>query len=209
MAMICFVPPAPLSLEGNLLENWKRFRSDLEIFLKAAGFTETKTTVGRPMAILLNLIGEKGKELYNTFQFEEGKSKIFEEVLMKFEEYVSPQKNLIVSSFRFNSRKQKEQETFDDFVTELRKLVKDYDYGALVDRLLLDRIVQGVQDSQLREKDLQEKEVTLDRAIELERTTALSREQAAKMKLLEVDRIVNRKQPKKTKEKVGNYNKKR
>uniref|UniRef100_T1HJT2 Uncharacterized protein n=1 Tax=Rhodnius prolixus TaxID=13249 RepID=T1HJT2_RHOPR len=74
----------------------------------------------------------------------------------------------------------------------------------LADRLLLDRIVQGLQDNQLREKYLQEKELTLDRAIELGRTTALSREQAAEMIPSEVDRIVNRKQPKKTKEKERN-----
>uniref|UniRef100_T1HJ17 Uncharacterized protein n=1 Tax=Rhodnius prolixus TaxID=13249 RepID=T1HJ17_RHOPR len=111
-------------------------------------------------------------------------------------------------AFDLIAEKQKEQETFDDFVTELKKLVKDCYYGALADRLLVDRIVQGVHDSQLREKYLQEKELTLDRAIELGRTTALSRVQAAEMKPSEVDRIVNRKQPKKTKAKVGNYNKK-
>uniref|UniRef100_T1HUQ2 Uncharacterized protein n=1 Tax=Rhodnius prolixus TaxID=13249 RepID=T1HUQ2_RHOPR len=55
--MDCFKPPSPLVLTGNVAENWRSFKAELEIFIKAADITEDKKTVGRKVAVLLNLIG--------------------------------------------------------------------------------------------------------------------------------------------------------
>lgn len=68
--------PSELKFEGNLAENWKIFRRALEIFIKAADISDTKTSSGRKTAVLLNFIGSKGKDLYNTFEFDEGGKKI-------------------------------------------------------------------------------------------------------------------------------------
>uniref|UniRef100_T1I3X5 Uncharacterized protein n=1 Tax=Rhodnius prolixus TaxID=13249 RepID=T1I3X5_RHOPR len=48
--MDCFKPPSPLVLTGNVAENWRSFKAELEIFIKAANITEDKKTVGRKVA---------------------------------------------------------------------------------------------------------------------------------------------------------------
>ncbi|XP_044741842.1 uncharacterized protein LOC123302816 [Chrysoperla carnea] len=181
--------PSELKFEGNLAENWKIFRRDLEIFIKAADISDTQTSSGRKTAVLLNFIGSKGKDLYNTFEFDEGEKEKFDVVLQKFENYVQPQKNLVLSSFLFNSRNQKDGETFESFVTELKNIVKDCEYKE-EERMVMDRIIQGVRDVRLRELLLREKKLTLVKAIEIGRTSVLSREQASVMNAPEtVDRI--------------------
>uniref|UniRef100_T1HVY1 CCHC-type domain-containing protein n=1 Tax=Rhodnius prolixus TaxID=13249 RepID=T1HVY1_RHOPR len=190
--MEVFTRPSEMKFEGNLAENWRVFRRDLDIFLKAANITDAKGSSGRRTAVLLNFIGSKGKELYYTFTFAEGENENFDVVLEKFEQYVEPQKNLVLSSFLFNSRNQKANESFDTFVTELKNLVNDCEYKQLADRLLMDRIVQGVREVRLREAFLREKELTLQKAIEIGRTAELSREQANVMNLPEKVDYLNR-----------------
>ena len=92
--MIQFKPPSPLCLEGNLSENWKRWRQHFELYLKAtkAEQKDEETQV----VILLHCIGEDDLEVFNTFEFgtEEDKKKL-DLVLKKLEDYCSPRKNTL------------------------------------------------------------------------------------------------------------------
>jgi len=54
-----------LKLEGNMRENWKRFKQLFDIYLLASGWNKSDD---RKIAILLNLIGEDALEVYNTFK---------------------------------------------------------------------------------------------------------------------------------------------
>lgn len=53
---------------------------------------------------------------------------------------------------RFNRRKQENNETVDEFITDLYHLAENCEYGALQDELIRDRIVVGIRDSKLSEK---------------------------------------------------------
>ena len=67
--------PSPLSLNGNLAENWRRFQQQFEIFLAASG---------REDALLLNFAGEDAIELFNTFKFETEEEKKRAKDIVKF-----------------------------------------------------------------------------------------------------------------------------
>lgn len=49
-----------------------------------------------------------------------------EGVFGKLSTYVAPKRNEIRATVNFNRRKQEANETFDNFVTDLRVLVKDW-----------------------------------------------------------------------------------
>ena len=67
----------------------------------------------------------------------------------------------------FNSRNQNEGELFDDYLTELRMLMKNCNFcGECVDGLLRDRIVNGIKEDELRKKLLSENKLTLESTIE-------------------------------------------
>lgn len=70
--IVCNVP-SQLKLEGNLNENWKRFKQSFEIYLLASALEKSEDE--RKIAILLNLIGEEALEVYNTFEFPSVKQK--------------------------------------------------------------------------------------------------------------------------------------
>jgi uncharacterized lipoprotein YehR (DUF1307 family) len=58
--------PKPLSLIGNVKENWKKFSSAWNNYEIATGYVKKDDKVR--VAALLSVVGEEGVELYNTFE---------------------------------------------------------------------------------------------------------------------------------------------
>jgi hypothetical protein len=146
------------------------------IYLKASGLEKKSEEVR--VAVLLNIIGEEAVELYNTFNLSESDSKDFEIVLSAFEKYTNPKKNIVIERFKFNSRNQDPLETFDNFVTDLRKLIKSCEYEAQQDKVLRDRIVLGICDKGLQERLLRFPDLCLDKTIEYCRAAETGKKQA-------------------------------
>ena len=75
---------------------------------------------------------------------------------MKFSEYFIPKQNKIFERYVFNSRSQKADESFDQFLTALRKLSATCEFAPFEDEMLRDRIVTGLRDHGHRERLLGE-----------------------------------------------------
>ena len=64
-----FQHPEPLSFQGNLSENWRKWKQRFEVYMIASGNSsksdETKS------AILLHVAGPEGLEIYNAFTWDE------------------------------------------------------------------------------------------------------------------------------------------
>lgn len=167
--------PASLKLDNleDLQSQWQRFKQSFKIFILAAGYE--KLSENRKAAILLNCVGEQAQELYfNTLK--KGDAQKYEDVLEAFDEYFQPKQNEVINSYNFNKRSQDQGETFDNFYTDLRKLMKNCMYGSMEDRILRDRIVIGVQDVKVQEKLLSIKNLTLDQAVDICRSVEMSRQ---------------------------------
>ena len=72
-----------------------------------------------------------------------------------------------MNRYRFNSRNQRETETFSTYLTALRELVKDCEYGDLESDLLRDRIVCGIRDEKVRERLLRTPDLKLKGATDI------------------------------------------
>ncbi|GFX52842.1 transposon Ty3-G Gag-Pol polyprotein [Trichonephila clavipes] len=82
---------------GNVKAKCRKGRQELENYLLAVGKDDRTDKI--KIAILLNLLGSEGLEIYNTFKLE---SKVnFSEVLQKFEEYCSPRHNVVYERYKF------------------------------------------------------------------------------------------------------------
>ena len=89
-----------LSLDGNLSENWRRFKQHFDIYLLASGKKNAAEDV--KVALLLNLAGEEAQEVFNTFTFaEESEAKKIDVVCQKFSAYCNPRKNVIYERYAF------------------------------------------------------------------------------------------------------------
>ena len=169
--------PEPLSFEGNVAENWRRFSENFAIYRKAALKGRDADEIAY---ILLNLAGQEAIDREKTFTYKpevrDDKNTITQKaeskedpdcLLKKFTELCSPQKNVIVLRHKFNSRSQKKDETTESYITELKRLANDCEYGNLKNELIRDRIVCGISNENVRKQMLQNHELTLEKAIQL------------------------------------------
>ncbi len=97
---------------------WKQ---ELTLYLDATESSAQSDKV--KSSILLTCIGKHGCEIYNTFTFDSAADTMkFDFILQKFDEYCSARKNVTFLRYTFLTYRQKEGETFDEFVTTLRKV---------------------------------------------------------------------------------------
>ncbi|GBO41607.1 Transposon Ty3-G Gag-Pol polyprotein [Araneus ventricosus] len=183
-------PPRGLNFNGNMADNWRRFKQLFEIYLIASG-NEAKSSEVK-VAILLNAAGEEAVEVFNTFNLSAEDRKDFDKVVNHFEKFTTPKRNVVVERFIFNQRCQEEGETFDVFVMDLKKLVKSCEFGDQSDSVVRDRIVLGVGDASLQERMLRESDLSLERAIDLGKTAELSKIRAQTVQGQNVDFVGRR-----------------
>ncbi len=95
----------------------------------------------------------------------------------RFTAYVEPKANVIFARYKFHEKVQGEREPFEQFVTDLRLLIKDCSY-ANSDEMIRDRIVFGIHSPKVREKLLNVgSELTLEKAIDVARSHELAQAQ--------------------------------
>ncbi|KAJ8019064.1 hypothetical protein HOLleu_42587 [Holothuria leucospilota] len=90
-------PPPKLQMEGNLSENWKRFKQQFLLYLTSAGYEGKEAKI--KTSLLLHVIGEEALDIYNTFTFtndaEGNPTNMNLEIVMdKFQNYCTPKKNI-------------------------------------------------------------------------------------------------------------------
>ncbi|UYV79423.1 K02A2.6-like [Cordylochernes scorpioides] len=170
-----FVRPSELALHGNVAENWRMFKQRLMLYLEA---TEKATKPDKlKVAILLNFIGEEALEVFNTFHLKEDEAENFDLVINKFDDFCEPKKNVIFERFKFFSATQKDGESIDSFITELKGLSTSCEFESQKDSSIRDHIVYGIQDKALQERLLREPNLTLLKAIEMCKTDEISKQQ--------------------------------
>lgn len=120
-------PPPALEIHSlNAVEKMEKFFLAGENYSLATELT--KQWEGVQVATLLTVIGEEAREVYATFNDWEndGDDKKIKPVLKKFGEYCEPRGNIPFERFKFNRRMQEPEETYDQYLTALRKLADSY-----------------------------------------------------------------------------------
>uniref|UniRef100_H3AY83 Retrotransposon gag domain-containing protein n=1 Tax=Latimeria chalumnae TaxID=7897 RepID=H3AY83_LATCH len=166
-------PPSILNLQGNLAENWRRFKHQFEIFLIASRIVE-KTEKVQAMTFL-HVAGPAALDVYNTFEWEgEEDKEELAQIMGKFERYCNPRKNVTYEQHLFNIRNQSPSELIGAYVTDLKLQAKSCEFGELCDSLICDRIVCGILNDQVRCRLLHESDLTQARAIDICRAAEVS-----------------------------------
>ncbi|KAJ8911780.1 hypothetical protein NQ315_008833 [Exocentrus adspersus] len=195
--------PAPLNLDGNVSENWRKFKQNYKIFMKASGQGNKPTDVRA--SLLLSLAGEEAVELFNTFGLAEEEAEDEDEILKAFEDYCSPKKNTVYERFKFYKRNQLEGESFEQFLAEIKKLAQSCEFKELFDEMIRDRIVIGVSDENLQERLLRMVDLDLKGAINCCRAAEVSKRQAKSLQEKTVDAVGKKYGKEKVKEKQITY----
>ena len=114
--------------------------------------------------------------LVSTNISEESRKK-YDDVLAKFDAHFRVRKNIIFERARFNRRIQEEDESVDQFITNLYSLADNCEFGNMKDELIRDRLVVGIRDVTLSERLQTDEALTLEKAKKLARQREAVKEQ--------------------------------
>ena len=160
---------------------WKAFRQHVEFMFK--GPLRAKNEEERCCYLML-WVGEKGRRIFSTWPWDmtDAQQKVLQEYYDRFQAYVQPKSNPIFARYKLHSKIQEPGETVQQFVTALKLLVKDCEYGQAEDDIVRDRIAFGTKSAKVREKLIDiGSDLTLERAIEVARVDEVSVKQLKEM----------------------------
>ena len=96
----CNTPPTLNIASGNIAENFRKWKQQVQVFIMAAGLSSASKE--RRTAVILNFAGEDVLEIYNHFVFATGEDKDDPEVVMKkIEEYCTPKVSEVYEAYKF------------------------------------------------------------------------------------------------------------
>ncbi|KAK7101729.1 hypothetical protein V1264_020066 [Littorina saxatilis] len=155
--------PSKLGMEGNLSQNWKKFRRQWDNYEIASRLDKEREY---RCAVLLACIGEDAVDVYDSMRFTEGENKKdISVVIKKLKDFCVGATHEAFETYKFHTRSQEASESIEAYVAALRKLVKNCNYGEMEDRMLRDRIVVGVKSDAAREKLLEDSTLNFKKAV--------------------------------------------
>ncbi len=184
----CFRRPDPLAFEGNVADSWRIFEQVYDIFIAAAHHDKPAKTRAY---ILLNLAGPEAIERERSFVYAEevrapdengailtpAETREDPECLKrKFREICDLQQNKTLERHKFHSINQKQGETIESFISDLRIKAKACHFRELTDELICDRIVCGINSESLRKALLRDSDLNLIKAISICRIHEMTEE---------------------------------
>jgi hypothetical protein len=165
MAESSLRPPSHLDIiDGNISENFRKWKRQMEIFLSASGASEKSKKI--QTNIILHCAGPKVIDIYDQFAWEEdGDREKPDKLFQQIEKYCNPRKNEVMESHRFWNTKMDDFSSFEQFLTELRKRVESCNFGEK-DRMIRDKIVFSAN-GKLQELLLREEKLELEKCIQI------------------------------------------
>lgn len=168
-------PPQPLKLKNSKDANvsWKTFKQSWQLYEIASGSADKPDQVR--VATFLHVAGPDAIEKYNGFSFQTAEDKMkIDKVIEKFDNDCKTTTNVLSERFKFYSRKQKPEETLDEYVTQLRILCSSCGFQN-PDEALRDQFSLNIKDHRVKEKILDQaqidhRQLTFEKAIAIAKT---------------------------------------
>ena len=175
MASAAIPVPDPMVLKGDVASNWSYFRKSFVNYSVATGLNERTKAV--QMATLWSVLGKRCNHILDHLRMTEAERDDPTSSLNALEAYFKPKVNPVYERYIFGTAVQRSDETVAAYITRLHGLASSCGYAALEEELIRDRIVIGVRDEALRMRLLRIKDLTLDDAVNLCRTTETAAQQ--------------------------------
>ncbi|KAM7293666.1 uncharacterized protein ISCGN_023264 [Ixodes scapularis] len=157
--------PRPLDLSSQSPDVWDDWLQSYKWYATAIQLQKKPPEV--QVANFMTVIGPDAQNVFRTLPLSEDDKKNLDIVKQRFKEHFHPKVNHAYERYRFNQMKQKEGETFNEFLTAARLQAKKCKFGELTDELLRDRIIVGITNDDVRERLLSDPTVDLQKAVNL------------------------------------------
>ncbi|KAL0878513.1 hypothetical protein ABMA27_003602 [Loxostege sticticalis] len=162
---------------NNMPLEWKNWSNRLKIYLRANKLEDEDDK--RKVAILLQFIGPEALAIFYSFDVDIDVVS-YKELLAKFEAYFLPKVNVTMERHKLFNRRQQDNESIDDYVTDLKNISHQCEFGVLRENLLRDVFSLNLHgDNQyLKEKLLTDCPKTLEEAVNIAKSLEETRRQS-------------------------------
>ena len=145
-------------------EEWPQYVERLSFFFTANSITDAD----KKRAVFLSVVGATTyKVLRDLLSPDKPGEKTFEELVEKLGLHYSPKPSEIVERFKFHTRFRKPGESVSMFIAQLRSLSEHCNFGAVLEDMIRDRLVCGVNDDVIQKRLLAEATLTYAKAVQL------------------------------------------
>ena len=162
--------PAELDNYSERLEQYFIANDLEEIQLETDNSNSAQCTArqNKRRAILLSVLGASTYEvLRNLCLPQKPADKSYTDLIQLLKTHYSPKPSETVQRYKFNTRQRHQNETISSYVAELRRLAEHCNYGNILDDMLRDRLVCGVNDEKTQRLLLMEDQLTLKKAFKI------------------------------------------
>ncbi|KAH8009338.1 hypothetical protein HPB51_015661 [Rhipicephalus microplus] len=154
-----------LNTTGEASKNWQAFKQRFQVFLAASEPSKKKRSLSSKSGLLLSVAGEDAIEIFHTLNFKEDEDKTdYATAIEKFDEYFTLRTNKEHERNVCRKRIQSQGEPSEHFLRDLNTQARACNCGTLLDSVVRDHIVYGINDDKVREKLLMDCELTLQKA---------------------------------------------
>lgn len=158
-------PPAPLSNEGDVAENWMRWKTDFMIFMEFTNYNDKAQDI--KAYLLRNYIGKFGQSVIQKIVFENTADKDdMNKLLTKLDAYFNPV-NEVMARYLFLTRYKQKNESIEDYISDLKKKAEICNFGKLTNNLIRDQIIAHLHDKALRKKIFEVKNLSLSKLVSM------------------------------------------
>ena len=165
---------------ADLVGEWKAFRQHAEFMFR--GPLRGKNEEEKCSCLMLR-VGEKERKVNSTWNVTDAEQKVDQNYHGRFQAYAQSKSNPIFVTSKLHSKVQEPGEARQQFVTALKLLVRDCEYGQAEDDTVRDRIVFGTISAKVRENLIDTgADLTLEKAIEIARAEEIAVQQLKEMK---------------------------
>lgn len=179
MAQSLIPPPDKMETHGDTLNNWNFFKASWKNY--GAAIELEKKSAAIQVGTLLSVMGKTCYQIYENLPMTEAERAKPDKIIEKLTEFFEPKRNTIYERYSFNLATQKDNESVEQFVHNLRKLASTCEYGTLHDELIRDRIVIGINDHATRSRLLRDSKLDLQKAIDTCRASEQAKSQMQKL----------------------------
>ena len=173
MASIQLKPPEPFNFAKP--DEWPRWKSRFEQFRSASGLSEEDDK--RQVSTLLYCLGQDADDVLRSTAITADERKKYDTVVGKFDTFFKVRKNVIYERACFNRRNQRKDESVEQYIAVLHRLVETCEYGDLTKEMLRDRLVVGICDTKLSAQLQMDSALNLETAMKKVRQSEAVQEQ--------------------------------
>jgi len=159
---------------GDITSNWEFFKQQWQDYEVATGLDQKSQSIR--LATFRSVMGKECLQIFLNLNFGTEVLTITS-ALKALENYFLPKRNVVYERYVFNSCIQVPEETVDCYVNRLRKLAASCQFGALAEEMIRDRLVIGIQDKGTKARLLREKDLSLDKALDMCKSSEITNKQ--------------------------------